>query len=65
MRSSVNVNMSDVIARAERLSAFQWRQAPSSPSEPNTTARLCRTPSFQSCPHCQVKYCHHIMIWAQ
>ena len=64
MSSSVNVTMSAVIASAARRSARQCRQAPSRPSERNTTASPRCKPPTQSWAHCQPKYWTHIPICA-
>src|SRR5437899_12850164 len=64
MSSTVNVAISAVMASAARRSAFQCRQAPSRPSEANTTASPRCRPPIQSRPHCQLKYWTHIPIWA-
>src|SRR2546423_9947670 len=52
------------MASAVRRSAFQWRYAPSEPTNANTTASAPRTPVAQSRPHCHVKYWIHMPIWA-
>src|SRR5213594_2031507 len=61
----VNVNMSTVMARAVRLSARQWRNAPAPPTNANTTASTRCNRSDQSCANCQLKYCAQLTSWAQ